>query len=288
MNESRRQSVLLFTLLVLGVFTFIIWTQPIRQDSSILSVYFLDVGQGDSIFIEAPNGVQMLIDGGRNGSVVGELSRYMDFNDRSIDVVLATHPDSDHIGGLPTIFDRYDVAYYIDPGKEGDTNTYRELITREEAEGSQALRGVRGTSIVLDPKHGVYFQILAPDPSFTFRDTNDFSIVGKLVYGDVSFLLTGDASKAVENILAYTDGDYLHSTILKAGHHGSKTSSSLLFLEKVQPEISIISAGAGNSYGHPHQITLQNLAAVYSEIQETSKEGTIGFSTDGQTLWEKE
>mgnify|MGYP003953086663 FL=1 len=272
--------------MMLGINIFV-WNYQPSQSSGFLNVSFLDVGQGDSIFIEAPNGKQLLIDGGRNGSVVSELASQMSFQDRQIDVVLATHPDSDHIGGLPEVFSRFDILNFVDTGTKGETNTYRTLMDLVLSENSNYVKAKRGLVIVLDKKNGVYFQVLAPDENITFKDINDTSIVGRLVFGESSFLLTGDASKAVENILVYSDGEILDSDILKSGHHGSKTSSSLLFLEEVSPDVSIISAGYNNSYGHPHINVLENIKAVDSEILETSKDGTITFQSDGVKIWRK-
>lgn len=266
----------------------VVWSSAPKPDNDILSVHFLDVGQGDSIFIEAPNGKQLLIDGGRNGSFLSELSRYMDISDREIDVVLATHPDADHIGGFPELFERFDILNFIDPGASSDTNLFKELKTKVSEEGSSYIKAKRGLVIILDKEKGVYFQVLAPDSSFNTKDTNNSSVVGRLVYGSRSFLLTGDASKMIENILAYSDGEILDIDVLKVGHHGSKTSSSLLFLEKVKPETSIISASAYNTYGHPHDDVINNLKKVNSVIFETSKEGTISFETNGTDLWRKQ
>ncbi|MDQ5883123.1 MAG: competence protein ComEC [Patescibacteria group bacterium] len=284
--DKENKILIIFILFLSGINIFV-WTYVPRAPSHLMTVSFLDVGQGDSIFIEAPNGKQLLIDGGRNSLVTQELSSQMSFQDKEIDVVLATHPDSDHIGGLPDIFDRLKILNYIDNGAKGDTNTYRALMEKVSLSGSKYLKATRGMVIVLDKKNQVYFQVLAPDENFNFKDTNDYSIVGRLVYGESSFLLTGDASKAVENILVYSDGEILDSDILKAGHHGSKTSSGLLFLEAVTPDSSIISAGYNNTYGHPHINVLNNLEKVGGEILETSKEGTITFESDGVDIWRK-
>ncbi len=284
--EKDHKILIVFIFILAGVNIFI-WTYIPKVSTGFLTVSFLDVGQGDSIFIEAPNGRQLLIDGGKNSSVLSALSEQISFQDKKIDIVLATHPDGDHIGGLPEIFDRFEVMHYIDNGKKGDTGTYLSLMERVSFEGSNYVQAIRGLSIILDKKEKVYFQVLAPSKDFSFKETNDMSIVGRLVYGDTSFLLTGDASKAIENILVYSDGDLLNADILKAGHHGSKTSSGLLFLEAVTPDVAIISAGYNNSYGHPHVSVLDNLKKVSSEILETSKEGTITFQTDGINIWRK-
>lgn len=284
--ERDHKILIVFIFLLAGVNIFI-WTYVPKVSTGFLTVSFLDVGQGDSIFIEAPNGKQLLIDGGKNNSTLSELSEYINFQDKEIDVVLATHPHADHIGGLPEIFDRFSVLNFIDSGLAGEDNTYRALMEKVSLNGSKYIKGERGLVVVLDKKNGVYFQVLAPDDQFTFKDPNDMSVVGRLVYKESSFLLMGDASKAIENILVYSDEDLIDSDILKAGHHGSKTASGLLFLETVTPESSIISASYNNTYGHPHISVLNNLEESDSEILETSKEGTITFQTDGITIWRK-
>lgn len=272
----------IFLLVVVNI---IIWSVPASVDRGILSVSFLDVGQGDSIFIQAPNGKQLLIDGGPNSSVLRELGKIMDFSDKDIDVVLATHPDKDHIGGLPEVFDRFNIYNYLEPNVSEDTNIYVELKDRVGDEGSRLINAVRGVVVVLDRDNGVYFQILSPADNFRLEEKNEMSVVGRLVYKDRVFLLTGDAGKFVENILSYEDGEFLNSDVLKVGHHGSRTSSSLLFLENVSPGFSVISASSNNTYGHPHDDVLKNLKSVNSDILETSKEGTITFQTDGIDIW---
>ncbi len=284
---NREHKLFIVSILLLVGINIFVWSYTPQAPDTTLTVSFLDVGQGDAVFIEVPNGKQMLIDGGKNSSMLSALGEQIDFQDRDIDVVLVTHPHADHIGGLPEVFDRFNVHYFIDTGLAGEDNTYRTLIDKVSSETSVYKKGERGLTIILDKKNGVYFQILAPDERFNYKDPNDMSIVGRLVYKDSSFLLTGDASKAIENILVYSDGNLLDSDILKAGHHGSKTASGLLFLETVTPDASIISASSDNSYGHPHISVLQNLESVGSEILETSKEGTITFETDGTTIWRK-
>lgn len=286
--ETKFKKISLFIIIILFGFNIFIWSYiPQKGGGDILSVIFLDVGQGDSILIEAPNGNQLLIDGGRNGSFLSELSKFVGISDKEIDVVLATHPDADHVGGFPELFDRFNILNYVDPGSTSETNLFKELTQKVQNEGSRYVKAKRGMVIVLDKEKGVYFQVLAPDDNFNISDTNNSSIVGRLVYGESVFVLTGDASKMIENILTYEDAELLDADVLKVGHHGSKTSSSLLFLEKVSPDISIISASAYNTYGHPHDDVINNLKKVNSAILETSKEGSIVFETDGVNIWRK-
>lgn len=287
MNKTSNNKIFLTAIGFLVFLNIFIWSYSPPSGSGFLQVHFLDVGQGDAIFIEAPNGKQMLIDGGRNSSVVRELSNFINFNDREIDVLLATHSDSDHIGGFPEVFDRFSVLNYVDNGRESLEYLYREVMGRVSSGGSRYVKAERGLVIMLDKKKGIYFQVLFPDDNFSLDNENEMSVVGRLVYGDTSFILTGDAGKLVENMLVYADGELLQSDVLKAGHHGSKSSSGLLFVETVSPEFSIISASANNSYGHPYGGVIKNLELVGSTVLETSKEGSISFYSDGKEVWRK-
>lgn len=271
---------LLFALLMANVF---IWNAVLaEQNNGILTVAFLDVGQGDAIFIEAPNGNQMLIDGGRGRAVLEKLSKVMPFYDRSIDVVIATHPDQDHIGGLPNIFRRYDIEYFLESGISHDTAAYATLISLVEQAGVERVFARRGMRIVLD--EGVFLDILFPDREPTGMKPNDASIVAKLTYGDTSFLLTGDTTKRIERYLASVHGKALDIDVLKVAHHGSKTSSDPMLLGFASPSYAVISAGEGNSYGHPHKEVIDSLLKFGAEILETAKRGTIIFKSDGTNI----
>lgn len=285
-----QRSVVLFGLAVfafLGLLGVTIFLETRSQLEGMLYVSFLDVGQGDAIFIQAPNGKQMLIDGGPDRGVLRELGGVMPFWDRSIDVVLATHPDKDHIGGLISVFEFFRVSHYIASGKESDTDSFERLeeVVKEEQLQSRA-NARRDSMITLDHESGVFFEILEPDSSVDeISDSNDASVVGRLVYGDVSFLLTGDASTAVEIELVREVGEErLRSEVLKLGHHGSKTSSSLLFLDTVDPRYAIISAGRDNRYGHPHDEVVERLERLSVPYIQTATEGTITFQTNGKEL----
>lgn len=273
---------------IVSVFVFInifVWSAVLAQeDSGVLTVAFLDVGQGDAIFIEAPNGNQMLIDGGPNASVLRQLSEIMPFHDRAIDIVLATHPDKDHVAGLIDVFERYDVGRYIDPGVSHDSGTYETLLRSVEAEGAPYVHARRGMRIILDAERGVYADVLFPDRDVTNIETNTGSIIMRLVYGESEFMLTGDAPHSIERHVVALDGAKLKSDVLKAGHHGSRTSSATEFVALVDPDIAVISAGRNNSYGHPHQEVLDTLARFDVEVFSTTEEGTIIFTSDGMTI----
>ncbi|TSD03231.1 MAG: beta-lactamase domain-containing protein [Parcubacteria group bacterium Athens0714_16] len=270
-------------LLFLTLTVLFIWSGVFaQQQGDILKIAFLDVGQGDAIFIETPSGNQVLIDGGPDKKVLRELSKIMPFFDRTIDVVIETHPDQDHIGGLPAIFEGYEISKFIESGVVSDTDTYnflRDLVKEEKSEQILARRGM-----ILNLDNGIYLKILFPDRDVSGIDTNDASVVAQLVYGNTKFLFTGDSPQKIENYITSLNSKELKSDVLKVGHHGSKTSSSKSFLGFISPEYAVISVGADNKYGHPNQEVIDLLNEFDVGILKTSENGTIIFETDGEVL----
>lgn len=254
-------------------------------DPTLLCVVFLDVGQGDAIFIQSPSGVQMLIDTGRDESVLRGLSDIMSFSDRDIDYVLVTHPDADHIGGLVEILERYKVGEVIRTENESDTGLWTASESQIEKEGSKVTMARRGQSFSLGD--GVRLEILFPDTDPTEFESNTASIVARLIYGDTAFMLTGDSPKSIEEYLVLVEGEYLKSDVLKAGHHGSRTSTSELFLAEVDPDFAVISAGKDNSYGHPHVEVTDALFNYGVETSSTAEIGHVVFWSDGKTVYKK-
>ncbi len=282
--QSFRKNLIWYFLGTLFIANLFIWHTIFTESrGDILTVAFLDVGQGDAIFIEAPNGNQALIDGGKNARVLRELGSVMSFYDRSIDVVIATHPDQDHTGGLLDVLSAYSASLIIESGVTADTGVAKEFETAVQEKNIKKILARRGMKIFLDDK--VYLLIVFPDRDVSGMDTNDASIVVKLVYEDTSFLLTGDSPIKIETYLAAIDGKGLESNVLKVGHHGSKTSTSELFLGFVSPEVSIISLGASNPYGHPHKEVLDRLSRFGSVILRTDEQGTIVIKSDGEALF---
>jgi len=279
----------LLGVLLLTLINFFVWYAVFAEDREVeLTIAFLNVGQGDAIFIDSPMGNQVLIDGGGpDGKVLRSLSRVMPFYDRSIDMVIATHPDQDHIGGLAEVFKRFDVLAYMDPAIPNDTGAFVALQSAVEAENIEhKVVARRGMKIILSKS--AYLEVLFPDRDVSgVSNTNDGSIVAKLVYGNTEVMLTGDSPEKIEKYLASIDGLHLKSDILKLGHHGSKTSSSGEFLSVVDPELAIISAGKDNRYGHPHQEVLDRLEGLKIKSLRTFEEGTIVFVTDGQVIQRK-
>jgi len=283
--ENFKKHFHLYILSVLFLFNVFVWQAVFASEGRLLTVAFLDVGQGDAIFIESPSGNQILLDGGPDNSVLRELSKIMPFYDRSINTVIASHPDKDHIGGLPEALKRYQVDMIIEPGVSNDTAVYNEfekLIKELSIEKNIARRGMR---VWLDKN--IYLEILFPDRDTDGWDTNDASIVARLVYGDTSFILSGDSPKKMEEYIVSLDGSALQSDVLKLGHHGSKTSTSGIFLSAVSPEYVIVSAGENNQYGHPHEEVMDIIKKFEIPSLSTYENGTIIFQTDGENLYIK-
>lgn len=251
-----------------------------------LEVSFLDVGQGDAIFIEGPTGRQVLVDGGKDRSVLRQLGRRMGPLDRSLDLVIETHPDADHIGGLAGVLRSYEVARFMSPGIPNDTSAARALGAAAEGEvGLETLVARRGMRILLGG--GAYADVLYPDRDVAGVETNTGSVVMRVVYGETEFLLSGDAPESVENWLARLDGAALASDVMKAGHHGSRTSTGEELLSAADPEAVVVSAGADNSYGHPHQEVLERIDASGAAVVSTAEEGLIRFVSDGSVVRQK-
>ncbi len=252
------------------------------HDGPFLTVTFFDVGQGDALFIESPTGTQILIDGGPDSTVLQDLSAALGFFDRTLDMVVATHPDADHVGGLPDVFARYDVARVLlteNTGESATADAFRERAHAEGAQVSIARRGMR-----YDIGGGAVLSVLFPDRDVAHLESNTSSIVLQLTYGDHEFLFTGDAPQSIEDYLVLMYGKQLASDVLKVGHHGSRTSTSDLFVATVMPSYAVISSGRDNSYGHPHHEVLETLERARVNIKNTAVEGSISFLSDGVRL----
>jgi competence protein ComEC len=270
--------VLIGLLLVLALF--LGWMIGARENDT-LRVAFLDVGQGDAIFIEY-EGMQILIDGGRNGAVLSALGSVMPFWDRSIDMIIATHPDADHIGGLPEVLERFTVGAVIESGNTSDTAVYQAFTRDIEEEG--CAHDIFRAGYIIAFSDDAYLEFLFPDrmpEEVAMWEANTASLVVRLVYGETSMILSGDTPAQVEEYLAGIYGDALDVDVLKAGHHGSDTSSAIAFLSATHPETVVISAGCDNRYGHPDEDVIDRIEALGAEHLGTCEEGTIVFESDG-------
>lgn len=239
-----------------------------------MRVHFIDVGQGDSIFIESPNGQTMLIDGGVKGAGPEIVAYLKEQGVQKLDAVVATHPDADHIGGLIAVLNSIEIEKFYDSGKVHTSQTFEEMLTLIDTKNISY--NVPKTGDILAFDEAVSVKVLSADE--TASDNNDASIVLKVTYGDVSFLLTGDAGVALEKEMLTQD---VKATVLKAGHHGSNTSSSQSFIQAVHPEVTVLSYGEDNKYGHPHEEVVERLQEIDSKIYATAEAGTVIVSTDG-------
>ncbi len=281
--KSRPRTVII---ILLALFDLLLLSIYARHQHHNLRVSFLDVGQGDAVFIEAPNGTQMLYDAGPpTGAVLRALSSEMPFFDRTIDVAIFSHPDMDHIGGFKDVFDHYKVDVVMEPGASSTNGVYDDIESGIAAHGIKRIVARRGMSI--DFGDGVVADILYPDRDENWPDTNSASIVMRIHYGDTAFLLSGDLPERQEEYVVSLDGNNLHSQVLKLGHHGSRTSSGEMWLRAIHPHIAVISAGLSNRYGHPHKEVLNLLEKLGVAYLITFKEGTIDFESDGKTISRK-
>ncbi|MDQ1300245.1 MAG: fold metallo-hydrolase [Chloroflexota bacterium] len=249
-----------------------------------LHVYFLDVGQGDAILIQAPDGRQILVDGGPSPTaLLNELGTVLPFWDRSLDLVVLTHPDSDHITGLIPLLDRYRVARALDTQLSDAASlaaAWRAGLARNNITRTIAERGMR------IPLGQAQLTVLHPGPRAlrgTASDDNNNAIVLRLDYGQTSVLLTGDAEAEAEADMIKA-GLPLRAELLKVGHHGSKGSTAAPFLAAVAPRLAVIQVGADNSFGHPHPDILTRLTAARVEIFRSDRHGRIEVISDGRTI----
>lgn len=248
------------------------------KPTDIMEVHFIDVGQGDAIFVEAGNST-MLIDAGENnkGTIVKEYLKNQQIT--KLDYVIGTHPHSDHIGGLDTILDSFEVGKVLLPNVVHTTKTYEDVLDSLERHNLSITAPEVGSRYYLGSAN---FTILAPTRS-DYDEINNYSIAIKLSFGDTAFLLAGDAEKLSEDEMIETGID-ISADVLKISHHGSAYSSSSDFLDAVNPSYSIVCVGKDNEYGHPHSETLQAIHGHDIKLYRTDEQGTVVFTTNGQTI----
>lgn len=244
-----------------------------------LKVHFIDVGQGDAILIQTPKGENVLVDGGPRKAGKGLVDYLKSLGIKKLDYVVATHPDADHIGGLISVLNSISIKTFVNSGKVHTTDTYSQILKLVKDKKIKYMEPEIEQILIGDWTSDFYLQALYADP--LANDTNDASIILKTGYKNVDFLLMADASTDLEELLV-DSYDSLKVQILKAGHHGSNTSTSKYFLDAVKPEVTILSYGKDNSYKHPHSDVLQKLKAANSKVYATAESGTIVITTDGK------
>lgn len=243
--------------------------------SDLLTVHYLDVGQGDSIFIELPNGKAMLIDAAERDMAEKITSYIKDMGYEKLDVIVATHPHSDHIGGMAEVISSFSVgSAYISPATH-TTATYERMLEAIENSGCEVFTPYASDMILSE--ESLTIEVIAPKRNCDLTDLNNSSICIRLCYGENVFIFTGDAEKEEEDGI-WTN---IKCDVLKLGHHGSSTSTSENFLKKTEPEYAVISCGESNSYGHPHSEVISLLEKNGIEILRTDLLGDIVFVSDG-------
>lgn len=274
-------------LLILNIYA---WQEVFAfMSPALLKVDFLSVGQGDSFFITTPGMQNILIDGGPDSTVLEKLGEYMPFWDKEINLVILTHPDSDHVTGLIDVLQKYKVDNIMWTGISRDGSTYQQwlnVIAKQKKMGAKIIIAQSGEEV----KAGnVYINILNPLDSLDgkyFKDDNDTGVVSRLIYGKISFLFSADITSKEEQKLI-SEKFNLQSDVLKVAHHGSKYSTSDIFLAAVAPKIAVISDGKNNSYGFPTVDVLQRLENFGIKVFRTDEAGDVKFVSDGNNIYLK-
>ena len=282
-NHSMRQ-IMVAAFFIFAVFILVTNIHRIRPDVNLpagdeIRVHFLDVGQGDSIFIQSADNA-ILIDAGPVAAAQGLVAYLEHFGITVLDYVVATHPHADHIGGMAAVLDRFEVRELWTPDVAHDTATFERFLDAVERNGLEITTVQAG-----DTLSAGLIQMTAVAPSNSgHSNLNNYSIVLHMQYGSTSFLFTGDAESISENEMI-ASGYNLYADVLKVGHHGSRTSSTDMFLDAVTPFAAVIQVGAGNQFGHPHLDVLDRFAERDIRVLRTDELGTIVMSTDGVNIY---
>ena len=249
----------------------------INTNNNLLKVHYLDVGQGDSIFVELPNNETMLIDAAESYQSENIINYLKNLNYQKIDYVIGTHPHTDHIGGLKNIINTFEIGKIYMPKVVSTTKTYESLLMAIKDKNLKINTAKAGTSII--DTDALKINILAPNNSI-YTELNNYSVVTKITYGTTKFLFMGDAEKLSENEIK----ENVTADVIKIGHHGSNTSSSIDFIKKVNAKYGIISVGLNNKYNLPKEETITNWENSGTKIYLTSTNGTIRASSDGTNI----
>lgn len=294
---EKRAKWFYFGIAILVCLNFFAWQEVFHlYQNKNLKVSFLNVAQGDSAFIITPENHQILIDGGPDSTVVGKVASKMPFWDRSLDIVILSHPEKDHMQGLLEILKRYKVNYIVWSGIKKNDSEYLEwlkVLVRQKNMRAKIITAEAGQKIKVGD---LKIDILNPQENLFGRDTgsssNNTSVVAKVIYGKNSFLFVGDIdTKSEVDLVKDFSGDVGHppiltlkSDVLKVAHHGSKYSSSDIFLQAVAPKFAVIEVGK-NTFGHPTSEAILRLQNAGAQILRTDQSGDVVFESNGQNLF---
>ena len=283
MDKSKTIYFLLFFLFL--VFLLFKYIDSRIDKEGFLKIVYLDVGQGSSTYIKTEDGKDILIDAASSEDDLKNLKKYLNFFDRKIDVMIATHQDMDHIGGFLDIVKKYDYELFLFNGNKEDKEEFvflKKILSNKEKHMKVVSKG---DFLVLGKD--TYIEFLFPDSGLKDMKSNASSLVFILHHGENKFLFTGDIPKKIENHLALSYAEELNSDVVLVSHHGSKTSTDKYFIDIVSPDFSIISSGKNNSYGHPHQEVLRTLNTLNTNILRTDSLGDIVLHSDGRNIFYK-
>ena len=289
-RKSRRVSfgILMILLVIAAAYYTYTYVRDMNNKPKLsgdVEVHFIDVGQGDSCLIVSPTGSTVLIDAGDEKTSKQNEHPTIEYLDElkvtTIDYMIITHYDQDHIGGADDVINAVEVKNFLTPDYVPTTKCGERLMTAIENEGAEVVHPDIGYSI--DLGGNARLEVLS-SAEITDKGRNNDSIVTRLTYGDISFLFTGDAESEREEELLESCPEKLESDVLKVGHHGSDTSTTKDFLDQVSPSYAIISVGEGNSYGHPSRTTLNLLESIHAKIYRTDLNGTIVVRSDGVNI----
>ena len=253
------------------------WEGEQQKNNNFLKIHYVDVGQGDAIFIELPNQQNLLIDGAESKEKEKIIDYINRLNKQKIDYLIATHPHADHIGGLASIIEQFDIGKIYMPKAISTSKTYENLL-KTIINADLKITTAKKDLIILNDEN-LKMQFLSPQESH-YQELNNYSAVLKITYQKHNFLFMGDAEKLIEDEIT----EDVNADIIKVGHHGSNTSSSLNFVNRVSPKYAIISVGSKNQYQHPHKEIIKRWQQVGAQVLQTDLHGTIIAQSDGFNL----
>lgn len=285
MNKKKKVLSLFLTLIIIVLS--IVGCQPVDNNldlNDVMIVHYIDVGQGDSILIQV-NDKNLLIDAG-SGSSEDDVVNYLNKNNiKKLDYVLATHPHEDHIGGMDEVIENFEVGEFYSPKVAANTKTFKNMINELNKKNLKINIVAEGMSDEFNLGEGAEVEVYTPMKG-SYGKLNNYSPIMKVSYGETSFLFTGDAEREAE-LEAISSVENLKSDVLKVGHHGSSLSTTEKFLEKVDPEVGVISVGEGNKYNHPTDETLSRLNDKSIKTYRTDIDGTVVIKSDGENIISK-
>lgn len=281
-KKAQLVTIVVFGLIAIASTIFgqdIIGTSNLNANGTV-EISYLDVGQGDAAYIKV-NDMDILIDAGPKSDVDKLMKQLEEKNIDDFEIIVATHPHEDHIGGMTKVLQSYKVENFYMPKVEHSTKTFENMIKEVEKQGLKVKVLKEGVNI--DIGEGALLETFSPNQE-EYNNLNNYSPIMKLTFGNNSFLFTGDAEKEVEEEVLSKYKDKLNSDVIKFGHHGSSTSSSTEFIEEVSPSYGIISCGVDNSYGHPHKEILKIIQDMNIKTYRTDTQGQVIVISDGNSI----